>query len=114
MPRRASSSIHLQKGLVAGTSLNTGVPQAGGLRAGSSVRSTKMAICSRVTGVIGRWLLPPQPATTPRRASSSTHLQKGLLAGTSLNMGVPQGGGGEGETPLGDSNDTADFARGGA
>jgi hypothetical protein len=53
--RRASSSIHLQKPLEAGTSLNIdGVGQFGGLSAGSSVRSTKTAICSRVVALPGQ------------------------------------------------------------
>src|SRR6185295_13026511 len=81
-PRRASSSIHLQNGLVAGTSLNTGVVQAGGLSVGSSVRSTNTAICSRVTACAGQYLPPPQPETTLRRASSSMNLQYTLEAGT--------------------------------
>src|SRR6185369_16223672 len=86
-PRRASSSTQRQKGDAAGTSPNTGVVQAGGSRAGSSVRRTNTAICSRVTAAVGQKFPPPQPATTPRLASSSIHLQKGLLAGTSANIG---------------------------
>ena len=50
----ASSSIHRQKGSTAGTSANTGVVQAGGSSAGSSVRSTNTAICSRVTAAAGQ------------------------------------------------------------
>src|SRR5262245_58237124 len=86
-PRRTSSSIHLQKGLVAGTSLKTGVRQAGGLSDGSSVRSTKIAICSRVTGLWGQYCGGAElhPLTTPRLASSSMNLQKGLVSGTSVN-----------------------------
>ena len=53
-PRRCSSSIHRQKGLLAGTSVKTGVVQAGGSNIGFSVRSTKTAICSRVTDAVGQ------------------------------------------------------------
>ena len=52
--RRASSSTHLQNGLDAGTSAKTGAPQAGGASAGSRVRRTKTAICSRVAGAVGQ------------------------------------------------------------
>src|SRR6185295_2372038 len=83
-PRRTSSSIHLQKGLEAGTSLKTGVPQAGGFRFGSSVRSTKIDICSRVTACVGQYVLGAHPFTTVRLASSSMNGQKGLVSGTSL------------------------------
>jgi hypothetical protein len=38
-------------------------------------------------------LPPPQPATTPRRASSSIQGQKALEAGTSAKTGAPQAGG---------------------
>src|SRR5215470_13010888 len=95
-PRRASSSIHLQNGLEAGTSLNISEPatQAGGLRFGSSVFSVKIDICSRVTGFCGQYRLGPQPPTTPRLASSSTKRQKGLVSGTSLKrLGGAQAGG---------------------
>src|SRR5262245_57347607 len=93
MPRRNSSSIHLQNGLEAGTSLNTGVVQLGGLSAGSSVFSTNTAICSRETATDGQKMPGPQPETTPRRTSSSIQRQNGLLAGTSVNIGVVQAGG---------------------
>src|SRR5262245_323391 len=93
-PRRASSSIHRQNGLLAGTSLNIGGSvQAGGFNVGSSVRSTNTAVSSRVTVCWGQKFPPPQPAVTPRRASSSIQRQNGLLAGTSPNAGVPQGAG---------------------
>src|SRR6187549_2623864 len=90
-PRRTSSSIHLQKGLEAGTSANISAPatQFGGLIVLSSVRSTKTAIASRVADVPTQYAPPPQPLTTPRRTSSSTHLQKGLDAGTSANISEP-------------------------
>jgi hypothetical protein len=92
-PRRASS-IHRQK-LLSGTSANISDPatQAGGLSAGSSVRSTNTAICSRVVGLAGQYRLGPQPETTPRRDSSSMNLQNGLEAGTSVKIGVVQAGG---------------------
>jgi hypothetical protein len=46
-------------------------------------------ICSRVTGSAGQYRPPPQPVTTPRRASSSTQRQNGLDAGTSLKRSDP-------------------------
>src|SRR6187549_1910878 len=90
-PRRTSSSIHLQKGLDAGTSANISAPatQFGGLSVLSSVRSTKTAIASRAAGVVAQNWPPPQPLTTPRRTSSSTHLQNGLEAGMSLKTSAP-------------------------
>src|SRR5687768_3569514 len=71
-----------------------GVVQLGGLSAGSSVRSTNTAICSRVAGERGQYSVAEHPATTPRLASSSTQRQKGLVTGTSENIGTaPHGGG---------------------
>ena len=51
---RNSSSHHEQNGLEAGRSEKTGVPQAGGVSAGSSARSTNTQSCSRVTGLDGQ------------------------------------------------------------
>ena len=46
-------------------------------------------MASRAAGVlVQNWPLP-QPLTTPRRNSSSTHLQNGLEAGTSLKTSLP-------------------------
>src|SRR5262245_13696603 len=96
MLRRASSSIHLQNALLAGTSLNISDPatQAGGLSVGSSVRSRKTDIWSRVTGLAGQYRLAAQPPLMPRLASSSMNLQNGLVSGTSeKRFGGTQAGG---------------------
>src|SRR5262245_30786771 len=110
-PRRNSSSIHLQNGLLAGTSVKIGVVQLGGLRLGSSVGLRNTAICSRVTGLVGQYRLGAQPLTTPRRNSSSMKRQNGLLAGTSVNTGVPQAGGVKPAPSLATSTNTAIWSR---
>src|SRR6185295_4615147 len=111
MPRRASSSIQRQKGLPAGTSANTGTVQAGGLSAGSRVRSRNTDICSRVTAAFGQNAPIPQPVTTARRAISSIQRQKGSEAGTSSNIGVVHAGGTYDGPSLASSTNTAICAR---
>ena len=70
--RRASSSIHRQKGLLAGTSANTGVVQAGGTYpAPSFATSTNTAICSRVVELAGQYWVALQPPVTPWCSSVS-------------------------------------------
>ena len=50
---------------MAGTSANSGVVQAADSSAGSAVRRTRTANCSRVTAGDGQKLPPPHPAATP-------------------------------------------------
>ena len=49
----------------------------------------KTLISPRVTATDGQKFPLPQPATTPRRASSSIQRQKALDAGTSANISDP-------------------------
>ena len=89
-----------------------GVPQPGGLSTGSSVLSTKIAICSRVTDAVGQYRLGPQPETTPRLASSSMKRQKGLVSGTSMKtFGGEQAGGVYPEPSFESSTNTAICSR---